>query len=48
MNVMLIPPADKELDDAIKYYNEQLEGLGDQFYNEFLRTINLIERTPFG
>ncbi|MFX0138131.1 MAG: type II toxin-antitoxin system RelE/ParE family toxin [Candidatus Hodarchaeota archaeon] len=48
MNVILIPPADKELDDAIRYYNDQLYGLGDQFYNEFLDTMNLVERTPFG
>jgi len=48
MNVILIPPADKELDDAIKFYNNQLPGLGDQFYNEFLATINLLKRTPFG
>lgn len=48
MNVILIPPADEELDDAIKYYNQQFEGLGDQFYYEFLKTIDLVKRTPFG
>lgn len=48
MNVILIPPSDEELDDAIKYYNDQLCGLGDQFYSEFLNTINLVERVPFG
>jgi plasmid stabilization system protein ParE len=48
VNVILIPPADKELEDAITFYNEQLVGLGDQFYQEFASTIDLLRRTPFG
>ena len=38
MNVLLTPPVDKELDEAINYYNGQLNGLGDQFYKEFENT----------
>lgn len=48
MNVILIPPADKELDEAIEFYNNQFPGLGDQFYCEFESTIELIKRTLYG
>jgi len=38
MNIILIQPADKELHEAIDYYNDQLAGLGEQFYTSFLDT----------
>jgi mRNA-degrading endonuclease RelE of RelBE toxin-antitoxin system len=43
MNVKFIEPALLELDDAIKYYNEELDGLGARFYKEVLSTIELIK-----
>ncbi len=43
MNVKFIEPALLELDDAIKYYNEELDGLGTRFYKEVLSTIELIK-----
>jgi len=46
MNIILIPPADKELDEAIDYYNDQLAGLGEQFYRSFLDTVGYISQTP--
>ena len=46
MNIILIPPADKELDEAIDYYNDQLAGLGEQFYKSFLDTVGYISQTP--
>ena len=46
MNVILIPPADKELDEAVKYYNEQFQGLGYGFYEEFISTCNFISKLP--
>lgn len=46
MNVILIPPSDKELGEAVDYYNDQLEGLGEQFYSSFLDTVRYISRTP--
>ena len=46
MNIILIPPADKELDEAIDYYNDQLAGLGEQFYRSFLDTVGYIFQTP--
>jgi len=33
MNIILLPPADKELDEAIEYYNDQQAGLGDRFFS---------------
>ena len=46
MNIILIPPADKELEEAIDYYNDQLAGLGEQFYRSFLDTVGYIFQTP--
>jgi hypothetical protein len=46
MNIHLLPPADIELDDAISYYNEQLPGLGDAFYQEFLKPTDIISYFP--
>ena len=46
MNIILIPPADKELEEAIEYYNDQMTGLGDQFYNSFLDTTLYISQAP--
>jgi len=46
MKILLLPPSDQELLDAISYYNEQQKGLGARFYNEFLGTISLIEKAP--
>ena len=46
MNVVLIPPADKELEEAIDYYNDQMPGLGGQFYQDFLDAINYISIAP--
>ena len=46
MNIVLIPPADKELDDAINYYNEEIPGLGDAFYEEFIKAADLLSMFP--
>lgn len=46
MNIILIPPADKELDDTINFYSDQFKGLGDEFYNEFIEVCRLISRHP--
>ena len=43
MNVKFIEPALLEMDDAIKYYNEQLDSLGNRFYSEVIATIALIQ-----
>lgn len=46
MDVEFIEPASIELDDAIEYYNQQSHGLGDNFFDEVLETINLISLFP--
>lgn len=46
MTIILIPPADQELIEAIDYYNDQLVGLGDQFYTSFLNTVSYITKAP--
>ncbi|MBN2857190.1 MAG: type II toxin-antitoxin system RelE/ParE family toxin [Candidatus Delongbacteria bacterium] len=46
MKIVFLPPAFKELEDAINYYNFQLENLGDQFYQEFLEASLLIRNFP--
>jgi len=46
MNVILLPPSDIELQDAIDFYNDQMEGLGNQFYDYFLHTVQYIKAQP--
>ena len=46
MNVILLPPSDIELQDAIDFYDGQMDGLGDRFYGCFLKTIQHIESSP--
>lgn len=46
MNVILLPPSDKELDEAIEYYSDQEISLDNSFYNEFTRAIELIQTFP--
>lgn len=46
MNIILLPPSDKELDEAIEYYNDQQTNLGDSFYEEFIKTTDLISKFP--
>ena len=44
--MLFIPRSDKELDDAIAYYNDQFPGLGSQFLKEVLSAIEVIQRFP--
>ena len=44
MKVRLISPANIELDEAVRFYNHQLPGLGFRFYQE---TEKAIERIRF-
>jgi hypothetical protein len=46
VNVLLIPPSDKELEETIGYYNDQMPGLGEQFYDAFQSTVNYINIAP--
>ncbi len=46
MDIEFIEPASIELDDAVEYYDLHLSGLGDQFFDEVLHTIELISQYP--
>lgn len=48
MTIIFLPPADKEFEEAIIYYNDQLPGLGDQFYDEVIAAIKFIRKFPRG
>ena len=43
MSVILLPPSEVELQDAIDFYNDQMDGLSEQFYGSFLDTVRYIE-----
>ncbi len=46
MQVEFIEPASIELDDAIEYYELQMNGLGNIFLNEVLETLDLLSQFP--
>jgi len=46
MDIEFIEPASIELDDAITYYNMQLQGLGKKLIEEVLQTINFLLHIP--
>lgn len=46
MQVRFLEPAFIELDDAIEYYEIQLQGLGKKFLDEVLDSIALITQFP--
>jgi plasmid stabilization system protein ParE len=46
MDIHFIEPAEQELYAAIKYYNQQSEGLGFQFALEVKRTLERIIQFP--
>ena len=48
MKVIFLPPADKELVEAISFYNDQMTGLGDKFYKDVVSALNLIIAFPQG
>lgn len=46
MKVHFLSPAEREFDDAIKYYEAELKGLGELFKNEIQRAILRIKEFP--
>jgi plasmid stabilization system protein ParE len=44
--VSLLAPAQRELDEAVYYYETQAPGLGDAFLLEAIRVFDLINRYP--
>jgi len=45
--VIIKPLVFSDAEDAFKWYNKKVEGLGNRFYNQFLITIETIESNPF-
>lgn len=48
MNVRVLDVAQRELDEAISYYNGQVAGLGDAFLLEVVAAIERIRQFPEG
>ena len=46
MKVRFLPPARRELKDAVQYYNAQRVRLGDEFRDEVWDTIQRIKKFP--
>ena len=46
MRVRFLSPASIELDEAIRYYDHQLSGLGIHFFREVNAAIDRIKRMP--
>lgn len=48
MKIRLLIPAERELGEAVSYYNAQVSGLGDAFLVEVLKVFGLIRQYPLG
>ncbi len=46
MNIRFLEVAQKELDDAINYYNYELSGLGKVLFSEALHALDRIVKHP--
>ena len=46
MNIVVLPQAADEFDDAVRYYEAQQPGLGQRFRDEVDRHIQWITRNP--
>ena len=46
MEIRFLDIAQRELDEAVEYYNEELPGLGDRFLLEVLNTLERIRQYP--
>ena len=46
MKIEFLEIAQIELDDAISYYNHEMNGLGDKFLTETLKAIDRIVKFP--
>lgn len=44
--VRFLDPAEAEIDEAVAYFDQQLQGLGDRFQREIERTVAVITQHP--
>jgi len=47
LNYKLHTSAISDINHSIDYYEEERQGLGAEFYDEFLATLNFLRRFPF-
>jgi plasmid stabilization system protein ParE len=47
MNVRFLSVADREVDDAVLWYDQQAEGLSRDFLDELDRAVRLVKGHPF-
>ncbi len=48
MNVSILLSAEKEFFEAVNFYEQQMQGLGNSFTDEFLKAIYFIQLFPEG
>lgn len=46
MKFIILPEAEKEIKDTILYYNDQMDKLGNNFFDELLYAFDNIEKYP--
>jgi len=46
VDVLLRPEAEQDLDDAVRWYEEQRPGLGQEFLDEALATFSAVAERP--
>ena len=46
MNIRFLSLADREVDDAVRWYDEKEEGLSRDFLDELDRTVRLVKTYP--
>jgi toxin ParE1/3/4 len=45
--IIVTPSADAEITEAYQWYEEQRQGLGEEFLNELERSQSIIKQDPF-
>jgi hypothetical protein len=46
-NIIIKPIVFLDTEEAVVYYEKQVNGLGKRFYNQFLHSLNNIQSKPF-
>ena len=47
MRARFLRPAEAEVDDAVRYFDEQRDGLGHRFEQDLIQTITFVTDHPF-
>ena len=47
MQARFLEPAEAEVDEAVAYFDEQRDGLGDRFEQDLLDTVTFLTEYPF-